>query len=119
MIRPDNGGHAEAFSSAAAAGWDELRAFIETTLHYYTGAENVFYKERQSLLEFARVDIGYWENEDGSVDYFVNEVERGVNVYLWVGEMTMGEMDCMAKRLAEALHRWIVREKGVKVGHGD
>jgi hypothetical protein len=39
-----------------------------------------------SLRVFARLDIGIWRNPGGSLNYFVNEVERGPSTSLWSRE---------------------------------
>lgn len=54
----------------------ELETFAETTLWSLVQAERMAYYHRPSIEIFCRMDIGVMPDEEGNLQYFVNEVTR-------------------------------------------
>ena len=62
---------------------------------------------QSSLDIFCRVDVGFIRLDNGRLQYFVNEVERGPNVGLWAGRKWAHMMGKVASGLGELLHLWV------------
>jgi hypothetical protein len=60
-----------------------------------------------SINLFCRMDIGVIAKENGELDYFVNEIERGPNAALWTGEHNPHLLAEVAKDLGKLLHGWV------------
>lgn len=56
-----------------------------------------------------RVDISIIDNADGDLDYFVNEVERGITMVLYPNDNPQRCIDRLADNLALKLPQWLTR----------
>jgi hypothetical protein len=90
---------------------EELFHFVRKTILALVDKEQRQFQTCSSLKEFCRVDVGVIRTEDGRLEYFVNEVERGINVCLWVGTWKPERAGQIAKKLTMPLHRWISEKK--------
>lgn len=64
-------------------GLNELIKFAETTLHHLIDLEETQMRRKSGLRVFCRLDIGVIRLNDGSFDYWVNEVDRTSNASLF------------------------------------
>ena len=85
----------------------ELLTFAQKNLTELSKMERCSTGSASSMDIFCRMDIGIIETEDGSLDYFVNEVEKGVNVCLWAGEVMPHLIGKVGSKLGQALHSWV------------
>lgn len=85
----------------------ELLTFAQTNLTELSKMERVSTGSASSMDIFCRMDIGMIKKEDGSLDYFVNEVEKGINVCLWGGEVAPHLIGKVGSKLGPALHSWV------------
>jgi hypothetical protein len=90
---------------------EELFHFVRSSLLALVDKEQRQFHTCSSLKEFCRVDVGLIRGESGQLEYFVNEVERGINVCLWVGTWKPERAGQIAKKLSTPLHRWISAKK--------
>ena len=99
-------------SSEADAGvlkhaLSELHAFAHTNLRELNKMEKRVSGSSSSIDMFCRIDVGIMEKEDGMLDYFVNEVERGPNVCLWAGAKWPHLIGEVGTRFRMLLHSWV------------
>lgn len=92
---------------------EELFHFVRRTVLALVDKEYRQFQTFSSLKEFCRVDVGLIWGERGQLEYFVNEVERGINVCLWVGTWKPERAGQIAKKLSRPLHRWISEKKAM------
>jgi hypothetical protein len=86
---------------------NELHAFATDTLNALINLEKLQTGAGTTLSQFCRVDISMMQTENGDLDYFVNEVERGPDVCLWAGEENGGLLRKVAEKFLPSLHTWI------------
>jgi hypothetical protein len=91
----------------------ELVTFVKNTLRSVITQEQRQYQAIPSLAQFCRVDVGLIRNEEGKLDYFVNEIERGINVGLWSGAWAPEKAGKVAEKMATVLYSWIKEQKRV------
>ena len=86
----------------------ELYAFVKRTLDALVEME-VRGTGNSSLTQFCRLDLGLIKTEQGkgTVQYFVNEVERGPNVCLWAGQRLPHLVGKVAEQLGLTLYSCI------------
>lgn len=85
----------------------ELNGFAKANLAALSKMEKQSTGVQSSLDLFCRLDLGVIQTENGRLNYFVNEVERGPNVCLWTGEKLPYLMGKVASDLGISLHRWV------------
>jgi hypothetical protein len=85
----------------------ELLTFAQTNFTELSNMERRMTGSASSMDIFCRMDIGMIQTEDGSLDYFVNEVEKGINVCLWGGEVAPHLIGLVGSKLGPALHSWV------------
>lgn len=85
----------------------ELHSFIMDTLKLFVTKTENRWAASSCMRQFVRVDISFME-KDGRMSYFVNEIERGLDVGLWAanddGPRRVG---LVASTFAPSLHRWL------------
>ena len=59
--------------------------------------------------QIVRLDIGVMENNQGKLEYFINEVERGSGIALFLHEGTP-EVCQIIDTWGEAMAMWMARE---------
>jgi hypothetical protein len=91
----------------------ELVEFVQKTLRSVIQQEQRQFQATPSLVQFCRVDLGIMESKQGRLDYFVNEIERGINVSLWTGKMTPERAGEVVNRFGKSLHSWITQAKDI------
>jgi hypothetical protein len=86
----------------------ELQTFARTNLMELSRMEKRRTGAPSTSMDiFCRIDIGIMQTEDGRVNYFVNEVERGPNVSLWAGDDWPHLIGEVASKFGPLLHTWI------------
>lgn len=85
----------------------ELQTFVQTNLLEVTRMEKRTTGTVSSMDIFCRIDVGLILTEDGSLNYFVNEVERGPNICLWSGVGFTHLIGEVASELGFMLHSWV------------
>ena len=85
---------------------DELFTFVRETLHGLIAME-IKETGSRSLEQSCRLDIGIIEDQDSSLQYFVNEVERGPHVCLWAGKHWPQLVGKVAEKLGKSIFSWI------------
>lgn len=97
-----------------AAQTIEERDAATAELHEY--AFEVFNKlvaeggPASTLKVFCRIDIGYWLGPEGKLSFFVNEVESGPTMSLWI----FGGVDiagAMGAEITRSLGPWVSLER--------
>jgi hypothetical protein len=85
----------------------ELYNFIHDTLDALIHVEKKRLRTTVSSLEhFARVDISVIEKPDGSFDYFVNEIERGLATTYFMSSQYNGAC-CLMDDFIDTLIKWV------------
>jgi hypothetical protein len=87
----------------------ELVDFVLKTLRCVIAQEQRQYGAVPSLMQFCRVDVGLIRTEGGYLNYFVNEIERGINVGLWTGAFPE-KVGLVAEKFSAVLHSWIIEQ---------
>jgi hypothetical protein len=85
----------------------ELYEFARANVLELSKMEKRTTGSKSSIDTFCRIDIGLIQIENGSLQYFVNEVERGLNVSLWTGQQWPYLMGEVAAKLGPLLHSWV------------
>jgi predicted Mrr-cat superfamily restriction endonuclease len=85
----------------------ELQTFAHMNLMELSQMEKRSTGTSSSIDMFCQVDLGIMESDDGKLNYFVNEVERGPNVCLWAGTRWPYVIGNVASKLGPVLHSWI------------
>ena len=85
---------------------EEMSTFCLTTLKALVEKEGF---EDSSLDLICRLDISVIENASGELDYFVNEVERGIAICLFSSVDTDHVTERVADELGPLLVDWIRR----------
>jgi hypothetical protein len=85
----------------------ELETFALTNLREVSKMEKKATGTASSIDIFCRIDVGIIQKEDGSLDYFVNEVERGPNVCLWAGAQWSHLIGRVGSKFGLLLHSWV------------
>jgi hypothetical protein len=93
---------------------EEMHAFCLTTLKALLEKEGF---EDSSLDLICRLDISVIEDGSGNLDYFVNEVERGVAICLFSSVDTDHVTERVADELGPLLVDWIRRKARSIVSH--
>jgi hypothetical protein len=101
----------EANPAARRIAQDELYQFVKATIRSLVKQEYSLFHTIPSLKQFCRVDVGLIKSGDGTMNYFVNEIERGINVSLWSGYDGPERLGKVVEPFAEVLHSWITEEK--------
>jgi hypothetical protein len=86
-------------------GKQEFEAFVKDTYRHLINCERKRMGGSSTLEVFCRLDIGLFSRDDGSLGYFVNEVERTLTTGLWIRGLDVNYR-VFAVTLAEALVRW-------------
>ena len=90
-------------------GRDQFYEFVNTTFQALVQRESRIIQAKTSLALFCRMDIGILENGDGSIHYFVNEIERTPTTSLWShdAKKTGVKIGILADTFAEAMNVWL------------
>ena len=86
-------------------GKQEFEAFVKDTYSHLVNCERKRMGGSSTLEVFCRLDIGLFSRDDGSLGYFVNEVERTLTTGLWIRGLDVNYR-VFAATLAEALVGW-------------
>lgn len=84
----------------------KIQAFVEEFLKHLVALDG----ENSDLSTFCRIDMSIYVDEDKTVQFFVNEVERGITTCLWTQDGS-GPIGRIGTDLAWPLARWIVERK--------
>ena len=87
---------------------EELHKFCFKTLNALVHRERF---DDSSLKLVCRLDISLIWSADGTLNYFVNEVERGIAVCFFGNVETDYLVDRVADELGPLLVKWITRKK--------
>jgi hypothetical protein len=60
-----------------------------------------------SMDILCRIDIGFVQTDDGKLNYFVNEVEKGPNVCLWAGDKWPNVVGEISSKVGELIYGWV------------
>jgi hypothetical protein len=83
----------------------EFETFVMDTFKLLTNLERKVMGGWSTLEVFCRLDIGLFLKGDGSLGYFVNEVERTLTTGLWTRNLDV-DFDMFAAEFAKALAHW-------------
>jgi hypothetical protein len=87
----------------------ELETFAHKNLTELSRMEKMATGTSPSIDMFCRIDVGIMQKKDGTLDYFVNEVERGPNVCLWAGNLWSHLVGTVGAKFGSSLHSWVQR----------
>ena len=90
-------------------GRREFYDFVNTTFNELVQRESRITHAKSSLALFCRMDIGILLNQEGSANYFVNEIERTPTTSLWSqnSKRTGVKIGILADTFAEAMRSWL------------
>ena len=86
-------------------GMQEFEGFVIDTHHYLINCERKRMGGSSTLEVFCRLDMGLFSRDDGSLGYFVNEVEQTLTTGLWMRGLAMN-YNVFAVTFAKALVSW-------------
>ena len=86
-------------------GLQEFEGFVRDTHRHLVDCERKRMGGSSTLEVFCRLDVGLFSREDGSLGYFVNEVERTLTTGLWTRGLAVN-YKVFAATFAKALVSW-------------